>query len=250
MQTVISSSKKNLEFTEVKPARYTAKGLLSNDKGDHFNIRITGTQKKYVQDFVDYQVKKVKSKGISVTIGSRKAKKNIKKEINDIQKTRTSDNVKEYTQIKKFRGISIDISPDLSVKNLSDKPLVLHYEIDPPIGQNDKHDYTFHNTGTVTIGCEASEGSVSIELFEFKNALHTASNQKSSTANTPSPLVSMGNPGKFSVAHDASNQGNGDWNFRVIGASKAKYKLIIDLTWDLTKDFSAAEALKAGVALH
>jgi hypothetical protein len=250
MQTIISSSKKNLEFTEVKAARYTAKGLLSNEKGDHFNIRITGTQKKYVQDFVDYQVKNVKSKGISVTIGSRKAKKKIEKEIEDIQNNQTSDNIREYTQIKKFRGISIDISPNLSVKNLSNKPLALHYEIDPPIGQNDKHDYTFHNTGTVTIGCEVNEGSINIELFEFKNALHTTSNQKLSIANTLTPLVSTGNPGKFSVAHDSSMQGNGDWNFRVTGASRAKYKLIIDLTWDLTKDFSAAEALKAGVALH
>ncbi len=250
MQTKISSSSKNLEFTEVKAARYTAKGLLKNDKGDRFNIRITGTQKRYVQDYVNYQVKTTRSKGISVTIGSRKTKKILKKELRDTLKNPTSRRNKEYTQRKKFRGVSIDISPDLRINNLSDKPLTLHYEIDPLINQTDVHDYTFHNTGTVSIECEASEGTVSIQLFEFNDSLHTASNQKSSTVNTLSPQVSKGDPGKFSVAHDPNTHGNGDWNFRVTGMTKAKYKLLVDLVWDLTKDFNATDALKSGVALH
>jgi len=250
MPTNISSSEKNLEFTGVKSARYTAKGLLKNDKDDKFNIRITGTNKGAVQDYVDYQVKKVKSKGIKVTIGSNKRKQTLKKELKDVKKTSKPEQTKEYKQTKKFQGISVDISPDLSVTNLTDKPLVLHYEIDPLINQSDTHDYTFNNKGIVTIECEVSEGSVSIQLFEFKNDLHTASNQKASIVNTINPIVSRSNPGKFSTAHDPNTQGNGDWNFRVVGVSRAKYKLIFDLAWDLTKNFTAADALKAGVALH
>jgi len=112
------------------------------------------------------------------------------------------------------------------------------------------HDYTFQNTGAVRLECSVTNGRVKTQLFEFTNDLHTASIPKPSTSNQNDQEVSTSQPGEFKAAHDPNSNGNGAWNFRIIGITNAKYKISFDLTWDLTKEFNAVQALKAGVALH
>ncbi len=239
-----------MEFTKVKTRRYISYGVLKNSKGDKFKLTISGTNKEQVQDFVDYQTKQArKNEGIRVTIGSRKTKKALESQLKDQNQISEPDENKPYTQ-SKWQGISINLSPEINVKNLSNKPLALHYEIDPPIMEAKVHDYTFQNNGMVTLECNVTDGRVKIQLFEFTNDLHTASNKKLSTNNELAPIVSKTNSGKFQVPHDSSTNGNGFWNFRVTGIENAKYKISIDLVWDLTKNFNEPQAFLGGAPQH
>jgi hypothetical protein len=250
MQTYLKSSKTNLEFTKVKTRRYVSYGVLKNSKGDKFKLTISGTNKEQVQKFIDYQKKQAqKNEGIKITIGSRQKRKALASQLKTPEKAVESKQDKEYTQAK-WQGISINLSPDINAKNISNKPFVLHYEIDPPIMEAKVHDYTFQNNGMVTLECSVVDGRVKIQLFEFTDDLHTASNQKLSTNNEPAPIVSKTSPGKFQVAHDSGTHGNGFWNFRVTGVENARYKISIDLVWDVTKNFNEPQALLGGVALH
>ncbi len=232
-----------MKFTKVNTGRYSSQKILKNKKGDVFKITIAGTDKTQVQKFIDYQNKR---QGISIEA------KPIPPKRSTPNTTHSPSIEKVYTQ-KHWKGISVNISPvriTNQLKKLLERPLTLHYEIDPPINLRDRQDYTFHNLGKVNIECEVTDGEVQIELYEFSDDLHSKSNQKISTESNKQQKVSKGRPGKFNAVHNPA-KGTGSWNFRVIGnKDETKYKISFDLEWDLTKEYNLKKALLDGVAFR
>lgn len=231
-----------MKFTKVNTGRYSSHKILKNEKGDAFKITITGTSKAQVQNFIDYQNKKRQGITAATTLSKRKTPSTIPSPVKD----------KVYTQ-KRWKGVSINIRLvriTNKLKKLLERPLTLHYEIDPPINLHDRQDYTFHNLGIVNIKCVVTDGEVSIELFEFTDDLHSKSNQKTSKDKNIQQTVLKNQPGIFNAVHDPT-KGTGSWNFRVIGnKDQSKYKISLDLVWDLTKEYNLKQALLDGVAFR
>lgn len=250
----IVGNQENLGFSKVQPGKYNSKGLLETKAGDIIRFKITGTNQKLVEKFKKHQSDGTTTgKGINITVGSSKDKETLLSEIEAIKNLKV--NSEEFTAkenaIVVDQVVTMDISPNLQAKHLSDKPFVLQYAIDPKIKNGEIQDYTFASSGTVEISCTVESGKVKIQLFEFTNPQFTSSIQVFSATNpaVKDLEVSSSSPGKFKIAHNASVGGTGNWNFRVTGltASNSEYALTIGLIWDVTKDYNTATAIASNI---
>lgn len=200
--------KEGLVFSPVRCNRSTARGVLTDNQGNTFDIQIIGTDHHRVEDFINYQLKQAeKGKGIQIKVLPYKpltSKSSHKKQL------------EPYTQTF-WNGLSIRIT-ERDVK--TPKPYRLQLLIDPPIGQNEVQDHVLEGQSIADVQCSVSKGRVNIEVFEFTDTIRSFSETR---------LAEPVNAGAPKTLHLAQ-QFTGNWNVRVTGQDAAsKYKLRLDL---------------------
>lgn len=220
-----------LYFDEIKSGRHTAKGILSDEKGNTFLVEVKGSRKKDVEKFINYQMSPRRAgKGIQNEIhpltddekaALKKAKKSSKK---GPEPSPLPSSEKPYKQKTWKKGISVKITVN-RLESAIAQPSKIRFIIDPPVEAGKQIDFPFDDSDTADVRCHVSKGSVNIELFEFTDLIKNTSVSRGTYTG-----VSAGQDKTFS---GVQKQHTGHWNYRVTGASSATSTFT--LTLDLSK---------------
>jgi hypothetical protein len=225
MNTEIASAKapsSNPDFSRVKTGRCTAYGVLSDKKGNTFDIEIKGTDEKMVRRFIRYELKQAKQgKGIKARV----------EPYGKLPPALPGEAPKRVHRQTKWNGISVKIK-EKRVK--AKKPYKLHLEIDPFLSAGESQDYTFDNQTAADVMINVTEGSATVMLFEFIDTLKTICTP--TVLRTGNPMVDAKNPRSLTLSAGqqliltSPSRYTQDWNCRVIaGQNRTYFTLALDL---------------------